>query len=65
MASGEVLSQGIVSLSDSKAKLDIFIDQTVTNTVQTPNSVTQHLRIELTLVRQAGQWVIDALLVPK
>jgi hypothetical protein len=52
-------------VNSSRAVALLFIDQTVTNTVQKPNSVTQPLRVELTMVHQNGRWLIDALQVPK
>ena len=64
-ATGKVVAVGISSVSGSRALALVFIDQTVTNTVQKPNSVTQPLRVELTLARQNGRWLIDALQVPK
>jgi type II secretory pathway pseudopilin PulG len=64
-ATGQVVAKGITSVNGSKAVALLFIDQTVTNTVQQPHSVTQPLRVELTLARQNGRWLIDSLQVPK
>ena len=64
-ATGQIVAVGLQSVTGSKAVALLFIDQTVTNTVQKPNSVTQPLRVELTMLRQNGQWLIDALSVPK
>lgn len=64
-ATGTVISVGISSISSSTADVLLFIDQTVTNTIQKPSSVTQPLRVELTMRRQNGEWLIDALQVPK
>jgi hypothetical protein len=64
-ATGQVVAVGLQSVTGSKAIALLFIDQTVTNTVQKPNSVTQPLRVQLTMLRQNGQWLIDALQVPK
>jgi Mce-associated membrane protein len=63
-ATGKVVAAGIETLTSSRAVVLLFIDQTVTNTVQKPNSVTQPLRVELTMVRQGGRWLIDNLQVP-
>jgi len=60
-----VVESGIETVSDSKAVALLFVDQTVTNTVQKPNSVTQPLRVKLTMLRQNGQWKINRLEVPK
>ncbi len=64
-ATGQVVEAGLVSTTNSKAVALLFVDQTVTNTVQKPNSVTQPLRVKLTMLRQNGQWLIDQLSVPK
>lgn len=64
-ATGKVIDAGIESVTGSKAVVLMFIDQAVTNTVQTPNSVTQPLRVRLTMLRQSGRWLIDNLEVPK
>jgi type II secretory pathway pseudopilin PulG len=64
-ASGKVIAVGISSIKGSRAVALLFIDQTVTNTVQKPNSVTQPLRVQLTMLHQNGKWLIDALQVPK
>lgn len=65
VATGQVVDVGLESVSSSTAVALIFVDQTVTNTVQKPNSVTQPLRVKLTMVRQNGHWLIDQLQVPK
>ncbi|MGH9056920.1 MAG: hypothetical protein ACRDYY_13830 [Acidimicrobiales bacterium] len=64
-AKGKVIAAGVSSLTSSRAVVLLFLDQTVTNTVQKPNSVTQPLRVELTMLRQHGRWLIDNLQVPK
>jgi hypothetical protein len=65
VAVGKVISAGLSSVNGHQAVALLFIDQTVTNTVQKPNSVSQPLRVELTMVREHGQWLIDNLTVPK
>ena len=64
-ATGQVVEAGLESVTNSKAVALLFVDQTVTNTVQKPNSVTQPLRVKLTMLHQNGQWLIDQLSVPK
>ena len=64
-ATGKVLDAGLETVTGSKAVVLLFIDQSVTNSVQKPNSVTQPLRVRLTMVRQNGKWLIDNLEVPK
>lgn len=63
-AVGKVIAAGLTSVSNSRAVALLFIDQTVTNTVQKPNSVTQPLRVEMVLARQHGQWLIENIEVP-
>ena len=63
-AVGHVIDAGLQTLTSSKAVVLLFIDQDVTNTVQKPNSVTQPLRVLITLVKQNGKWLIDNLQVP-
>ena len=64
-ATGVISDAGLESVTGSKAVALLFVDQTVTNTVQRPNSVTQPLRVKLTMLRQNGQWLINNLEVPK
>lgn len=64
-AVGHVINAGVQTMNSSRATVLLFIDQDVTNTVQKPNSVTQPLRVLITLVRQNGKWLIDNLQVPK
>lgn len=64
-AQGQVVAAGLSSVTSSRAVVLLFVDQTVTNTVQKPNTVTQPLRVRLTMLRQGGKWLIDALDVPK
>ena len=63
-ATGKVIAAGVQSVSSTRAVVLLFVDQTVTNTVQKPNSVTQPLRVQLTMQRQNGKWLIDNLQVP-
>jgi hypothetical protein len=64
-ATGQVVDAGISSISGSRAVVLLFIDQTVTNSAQRPNTAIQPLRVRLTMVLQNGKWLIDNLEVPK
>lgn len=64
-ATGKVLDAGVETVTGSKAVVLLFIDQSVTNSVQQPNTVTQPLRVRLTMLHQNGNWLIDNLEVPK
>ena len=64
-ATGVISDAGLESVTGSKAVVLLFVDQTVTNTVQQPHSVTQPLRVKLTMLRQNGHWLINNLEVPK
>lgn len=63
-ASGKVTAVGLSSITKSRAVALVFVDQTVTNTVQKPGTATQPLRVQLTLLREDGRWLIDNLTVP-
>jgi Mce-associated membrane protein len=58
MATGKVLSAGVVRATPSVVVVALFVDQTVTNTLA-PTPRTEHSRMELTLVRQGGAWRLD------
>lgn len=60
IASARVLAVGLESASTSRAVADVFIDQTVTNTTQKAPTTDQS-RVEITLVRLHGRWLIDQL----
>jgi Mce-associated membrane protein len=58
VATGKVLSAGVVRATSSSVVVALFVDQTVTNTLSsTPR--TEHSRMELTLVREDGVWRLD------
>lgn len=63
-AKGKVTAAGLSSISGSRAVVLLFVDQTVTNTVQKKGAATQPLRVEVTLLREHGKWLIDNLTVP-
>jgi hypothetical protein len=63
-ATGKVLSAGLASLSGSRATIDVFIDQTVTNSAEKPNTQTQPLRVQILLIHQGGKWLISNVEVP-
>jgi Mce-associated membrane protein len=63
-ATGKVVSAGISSLSNSRAVVLLFIDQTVKNKLQKSGPTTEPLRAQLILVRSHGRWLIDDLQVP-
>jgi Mce-associated membrane protein len=54
-----VLAAGVTSASTSRAVVLVFLNQTVTNTVQKGGPTSDQSRLAMTLVRQGGQWVID------
>lgn len=58
VASGKVLSAGVVRVTSTSVVVALFVDQTVTNT-STSTPRTEHSRMELTLVRQDGVWRLD------
>jgi Mce-associated membrane protein len=58
-AVGKVVAAGLASAGATSAVALVFVDQTVTNTTQKKGPTTDESRIEITLVRQGGSWLID------
>jgi Mce-associated membrane protein len=56
-ASAKVLSEAVQSISDSKAVVLLFVNQSVKNTAQQGVS-TDDSRIEVTLVRSGDRWLL-------
>lgn len=63
-ASGKVVAAGLTSVSSSQAVVLLFIDQTVTNSATKPNTQIEPLRVQLSMMRQNGKWLISDLGVP-
>jgi Mce-associated membrane protein len=61
VAKARVVAAGLESASASRAVAAVFIDQTVSNTTQKSGATTDQSRLELTLVRQHGKWLIENL----
>jgi Mce-associated membrane protein len=57
-ASANVVAAGLVSATTSRAVVLIFLSQTVDNTLQ-KNKPTTESRVEMTLLRSSGRWLID------
>ncbi len=57
-ARGTVVAEGVVSATTSRAVVLVFLNQTVYNTLQ-KNQPTTSSRVELTLLRSGGLWLID------
>jgi Mce-associated membrane protein len=53
-----VVGAGLVSATTSRAVVLVFLNQTVQNTLQ-KNKPTTESRVEITLVRSGGRWLID------
>jgi Mce-associated membrane protein len=60
-ATAKVLAAGISSITSTKAVAILFVNQTVKNTAQKGGPTTDDSRIEITLVRSGGRWLIDRL----
>jgi Mce-associated membrane protein len=58
-ATATVAAEGVVSASPSEAVVILFLNQHVTNTAKTGGASTDHSRLEMTLVRSNGHWLID------
>jgi Mce-associated membrane protein len=61
VAKAQVIAAGLESTSPSRAVAVVFINQTVSNTTQKSGATTDQSRLELTLVRQHGKWLIENL----
>lgn len=58
-ASAKVIAAGLVSATTTWAVALVFLDQTVDNTLQKNKPATTESRIEITLLRSGGRWLID------
>jgi Mce-associated membrane protein len=61
VAKAKVVAAGLESITTNRAVAAVFINQTVTNTTQKSGATTDQSRLELTLVREHGKWLIDNL----
>jgi Mce-associated membrane protein len=57
-ATANVVAAGLVSATTSRAVALVFLNQTVDNTLQ-KNKPTTESRVEITLLRSGGRWLID------
>jgi Mce-associated membrane protein len=57
-ASANVVGAGLVSATSSRAVVLVFLNQTVDNTIQ-KNKPTTESRVQITLVRSGGRWLIE------
>ncbi|MHB1535531.1 MAG: hypothetical protein ACYC1D_13165 [Acidimicrobiales bacterium] len=64
---GKVLAAGLIlpGFSSSHAGVLLFIDQTVTNSIEKTGTVDQPLRVEVSLTHSSGRWLVDGLTVPR
>jgi Mce-associated membrane protein len=62
MSSAKILSAGVVSVTPSRAVVDVIFNQTITNAVAPPR--VDHERGQMTLVRKNGHWLISAFSLP-
>jgi Mce-associated membrane protein len=58
VATATVRSAGVVRADAGKAVVAVFVDQAVTNT-KSAEPHTEHSRMELTLLKQNGEWRLD------
>jgi Mce-associated membrane protein len=58
VATATVRSAGVVRADAGKAVVAVFVDQAVTNT-KSAEPRTEHSRMELTLLKQNGEWRLD------
>jgi Mce-associated membrane protein len=60
-SSAKIISAGIASISSSQAVVDLFLDQTIVNA---RGSHEDAQRVEMTLVRRDGKWLISKVVLP-
>jgi Mce-associated membrane protein len=58
-AVSKVLAAGLVSADTHRAVALVFLNQVATNTTQKNGPITDQSRVEITLVRRGGRWLID------
>lgn len=58
-ATAKVVAAGMVSANTSRAVALLFINQTVTNTTQKGQPTSDESRLEITLLRSHGKWLIN------
>jgi Mce-associated membrane protein len=58
-ASANVVAVGLLSATTSRAVALVFLNQTVNNTLQKNKPSTTESRVEITLLRSGGRWLID------
>lgn len=56
-STGRVIASGVRSASGDRVVVLLFVDQTVRNT-SSPKGVIEHNRMQMTLQKQDGQWLI-------
>jgi len=56
-----IVSAGLVSITSTTAEVDLFLDQRIVNT---KGPVVRPERVEMTMVRQHGQWLIKTVVLP-
>ncbi|MCU4184602.1 hypothetical protein K6U06_09550 [Acidiferrimicrobium sp. IK] len=64
ISEGRVLAAGLSSYSSTHAGVLLFVDQNVSNSVEKTGTANQPLRVEVSLVRGHGRWLVDNLSVP-
>jgi hypothetical protein len=63
VSTGKVISAGVASISPTTAVVDLFLNQTISNSASsTPRVESQ--RVEMTLTRRGSQWLISKVLLP-
>jgi Mce-associated membrane protein len=58
-ASGKVVAAGLISATSTRAVVLVFLNQTVDNTLGKGKPSTTEDRVEITLLRSGGRWLID------
>jgi Mce-associated membrane protein len=59
----KVISAGIASISSTAAVVDVFLDQTISNSESTAPRV-ESQRVQITMVRRGDRWWLSKVLLP-
>jgi len=62
-STGKVLSAGVVSVTTKNAVVDLFLDQTITNSASSQPRVDAQ-RVQMSMVRLHGRWLITKVTLP-
>jgi Mce-associated membrane protein len=63
VSTAKVIGAGVASSSSTTVVVDLFLDQTISNS-GSPTPRVESQRVEMTLVHRGGSWLISKVLLP-